>query len=353
MADALLVETARRVLADTCTFDAVEAAEAQGWAPQVWSVLADTGLAWVGVPESAGGSGGTVEDALDVLRVAGEFAAPVPIAETGFLAGWLLAACGLSVPPGPVTVAPGAPGDAVRVEGEVVTGVVHRVPWARAAERVVVLVDGDRPVVASVPAEALRVEPATNLAGEPRDTVHFDGVPADVVSAGPGCGSAALRARGALARVALMAGALDRLVDLTVAYARERHQFGVPIATFQAVQEHLVHAAQDAAVVGTALAQAARAATRGQAWFEIASAKILACRAASSATRHAHQAHGAMGMTREYPLHHLSRRLWSWRSEFGDEREWSRVLGRVVTSEGADRLYPLITGGSNVLATRS
>lgn len=353
MADVLLTETAQRVFADTCSFDAIERAEVEGWAAGVWAALADTGLAWVGVPEAAGGSGGSLDDALEVLRIAGAHAAPVPLAETGVLGGWLLAGAGLPVPAGPVTVAPGSPADGVALEGSRVTGVVHRVPWARAAERIVLLGGVDAPMVVSVPVDAVRVEPATNLAGEPRDTVHFDGVAAEVAPAGPGVDAPALRARGALTRVALMAGALDRMLDLAVEYTAQRHQFGKAIATFQAVQAHLVHAAQDAALVGMALAQAGRAATAGDGWFEIASAKILANQAASTATRHVHQAHGAMGLTREYPLHHSSRRLWAWRSEYGDERAWTRALGREVVAVGADQLYPVITGGSGALMTRA
>ena len=350
MADVLLTETARRVFADTCSFDAVEHAEASGWAPAVWEALTDTGLAWVGVPEAAGGSGGTLDDALEVLRIAGAYSAPVPLAETGLLGGWLLAGAGLPVPAGPVTVAPGSPADVVSLEGRRVTGVVHRVPWARAAERVVLLGGIGAPMVISVPAESVRVEPAANLAGEPRDTVHFDAVAAEAAPAAPGVDAAALRARGALSRVALMAGALERMVEVAVEYTAQRHQFGKAIATFQAVQAHLVHAAQDAALVSMALAQAGHAAAAGEGWFEVASAKILANQAASAATRHVHQAHGAMGMTREYPLHHSSRRLWAWRSEYGDEREWTSALGRAVVAVGADQLYPLITGGSGALA---
>jgi acyl-CoA dehydrogenase len=94
---------------------------------------------------------------------------------------------------------------------------------------------------------------------------------------------------------------------------------------------------------------AARAAERGDATFEIAAAKTLAGQAAATATRAAHQAHGAMGMTQEYPLHHLSRRLWSWRQEYGDDVFWSGRLGRAVAAAGADQLYPAITGGSHVV----
>ena len=150
----------------------------------------------------------------------------------------------------------------------------------------------------------------------------------------------------------LMSGALERMSELTLEYTAERRQFGRPVGRFQAVQQYLVSGAQDAALVGMAGRVAAREAERGPARFEIAAAKLLAGRAAQSATRAAHQAHGAMGMTREYPLHHLSRRLWAWRSEYGDERFWSERLGREIAAAGADALYPTIAGGSTAGSPR-
>jgi acyl-CoA dehydrogenase len=339
--DRLLLDVADRVLADTCTREAIQAAERDGWAPDVWSRVAEVGLHRIALEE-----GGTLGDALAVLRIAGGHAAPVPLAETGLLAGWLLAGAGLPVGDGPLTVVPGRPEDHLGLHGDRLAGVAHRVPWARSAERVVALVvSGDRWLVASAPASSVSIEAHANLAGEPRDTVTFEG-PADVAPAAPGVDAGALRHRGALTRVMLMAGALERMSGLTVAYTSERVQFGRPVARFQAVQKHLVDGAQDAVLVGMAADAAARAAERGEARFEIAAAKLLANQAAFSATRAAHQAHGAMGMTREYPLHHLSRRLWAWRSEYGDERFWGARLGAAVARAGADRLYPAITGGS-------
>jgi acyl-CoA dehydrogenase len=350
MTDALLTDTARRVFADTCGFAAVERAELDGFAPAVWRAVTDTGLAWVSVPEAAGGSGGSVSDALDLVRIAGSFGAPIPLAETGLLAGWLTAGVGATVPGGPATVVPGTRDDDLTWSGGVLRGTAHRVPWARAADQLVGVVERDgAPAIVFVPASAVRVEPSANLAGEPRDTVLFDDVVVDAIPAPAGVDAHALRARGALARVAAMSGALDRLCEVTVSYTSERRQFGKAVASFQAVQAHLVHAAQDAAIVAMALHTAARAYEQGDAWFEIAAAKVLANQSASSATRHAHQAHGAMGMTREYPLHHLTRRLWSWRSEFGDERTWSRALGAAVVDASPDLLYPAITGGSTAL----
>jgi len=342
--DALLLEVADRALGDTCTHETIQAAERDGWAPRVWAAVAEVGLHRIALEE-----GGTLGDALAVLRIAGRHAAPVPLAETGLLAGWLLAGAGLPVGDGPLTVVPGRPEDRVELAGGRLRGVAHRVPWARAAERVVALVpSGDGWLVASAPASSLTVEPHVSLAGEPRDTVAFDG-PADVAPAAAGVDADALRHRGALTRVLLMAGALERMSGLTISYTNERVQFGRPVARFQAVQKHLVDGAEDAVLAGMAADGAARAAERGEARFEIAAAKLLANQAAFSATRAAHQAHGAMGMTREYPLHHLSRRLWAWRSEYGDERFWSARLGAAVRRAGADRLYPSITGGSEAL----
>jgi acyl-CoA dehydrogenase len=265
------------------------------------------------------------------VTVAGEHAAPVPLAEAA-LAGWLV-----NEPvSGLVSVAPA--GD-LRLENGRLSGTAVRVPWGHAVERIVAVVDGQAVVVPV--ASAARVERRTNLAGEPRDTLFFDRVePEDAHRA-----ACDLRERGALTRVALMAGALATMARLTVAYAGERRQFGRPIAAFQAVQRHLVEIAQEACLVGAA----AQGAARVPGSFEIAAAKALASRAALTATRAAHQVHGAIGMTQEYRLQHFSRRLWAWRNEYGDEQRWAARLGSTVAGAGAENLYPAITGGSAVI----
>jgi acyl-CoA dehydrogenase len=342
----LLTQTADDLFSDLCTHEAVQEAERAGWAPAAWGAVAEMGLPWIGVPEAAGGQGGTLLDALGVLRLAGRHGLPLPLAETGLLGGWLLASAGLDVPTGPVTVVPDSSG--LRYDGRTLNGSATRVPWARAAERVVVLLPADgRFAVASFATSELDVQLLTNLAGEPRDTVQF-AVPVDVI-APTSIDADQLRLRGALTRVALMAGALERVRDTTVQYTSEREQFGKPLNRFQAVQEHLVHVAQQAALVGTAADVAGREADRGGGAIEIACAKSLAAEAVHVATRAAHQAHGAMGLTQEYSLHQATRRLWSWRREYGDGSFWDAHLGRVAAARGADELYPLITGGTSAL----
>jgi acyl-CoA dehydrogenase len=274
--------------------------------------------------------------------------------ESRLLGEWLLARAGVSGEPGEVTVAragasgepgevtvaPGSGRDSLVLRGDEVSGTAHRVPWAREAKWIAVLLDGRALVVDRA---AVTVQPRVNLAGDARDTVMFDGATA---RSGPGVDAGELFMRGALTRIALMAGALDRVYEIAVRYAGERRQFGRPIGSFQAVQQHLVTIAQQAALVGIA----ADATARRPGGFEIAAGKLLANRAALSAGRAAHQVLGARGVTLEHPLGRHTRHLWAWRSEYGDEHHWSTLLGGALAQAGADSLYPAITGGSTAVS---
>ena len=352
--DPILVETLDRLFGNTCTHEAVQAAEATGWAADIWDPFAETGAPWVGVDEAAGGSGGTIADAAAVLRRCGYHAAPVPVAETGLLGGWLAGAAGLPLPDGPVTVVPGRPEDRLELRGDRLSGVAHNVAWAAASSLILAIV-GDR-VVCFEPVAAT-IRPRRNLAGEPREILELDSVAVTVAAAPPGVSAEVLRRRGAFARACLMTGALERVADLTVGYANERVQFGKPIATFQAVAQHLVRLASETHLAVMAFQVAAAAVShRGfeGAGLEVGCAKAVAGEAADVGTARAHQAHGAIGMTQEYHLHQLTRRLWSWREEYGSTMTWRREVGALVAAEvdGSDgeRLWQLVNQGSEVLA---
>ncbi|NMO88562.1 acyl-CoA dehydrogenase family protein [Actinomycetospora sp. TBRC 11914] len=342
-------EELRRAVADVlrerCTPEALEAAERDGEAPGIWTALAEGGFPTVSVPESAGGSGGSVAQACAVLEAVGAAPAPVPAAETGLLGGRLLAAAGLELPEGPVTT---AASPRLAFDGEVLAGSVARVPWARSAAALAVLADApDGPVVVLVDPAATAVTPGRNLAGEPRDHVVLDGVrPLATAPAPPGAGDA-LRRRGALSRAALIAGAARAVAGLTVRYTGERVQFGRPVSAFPAVAAHLVRIAEQTELV--AMAARAAAASAGEdgepAGLDVAAAAAVASRAAGEVAAAAHQATGAMGMTREFALGALTRRLWSWRDEWGGGRPWAAELGRALAAGGAEELWPTVSRG--------
>ena len=151
----------------------------------------------------------------------------------------------------------------------------------------------------------------------------------------------------ALARSAQMAGAVAAVLDLCVQYAGDRVQFGRPLAKFQAIQHQLAILATEAAAAQIAAQFACRAVDvtprASLAIHEIATAKIRTGEAAGKAAAIGHQVHGAIGFTDEYRLHHLTRRLWSWRSEFGAEFLWAAHLGAIIAPWGADELWSDIT----------
>src|SRR5438874_13003536 len=105
MSDTIIVDTAMRIFADQCEPQTVNVAEEWRWPEELWNALEESGLTLTWVADALGGAGAEMIDGFAVLRVAGRFAAPVPLAET-LLAGWLLAQGGIAAPQGPMTVAP-------------------------------------------------------------------------------------------------------------------------------------------------------------------------------------------------------------------------------------------------------
>jgi len=283
MTDQLVARTAADVFRRHSSAEVVRRAEREGRAPALWRELEESGL-------TAAATVLPLAGAAEVVRVAASFAAPVPLAET-VLVGWLR---GGDAPAGPVTV-------------------VHRgrAPYGRVA---VGLLSGEEFVAA---ADA-GLEPAVNLAGEPLDRAGVpDAAGEDVVRLG------------ALLRSVQLVGAMERVLELTATYVEERRQFGVPLVRFQAVQQQLAALAGEVASAATVVEHAVE--FPGD--VEVAAAKIRAGEAAAASAAIAHQLHGAIGMTDEHELGLYTRRLWSWRDDFGGEAEWARRLGAAVLRE--------------------
>jgi acyl-CoA dehydrogenase len=353
----MLLESVGRLFEDHCTKEVADKAEAGVFPDALWQAVSETGVPLAALPESAGGADAEWSDLYAVLRVAGRFAAPIPLAET-MLAAWVAAAAGLKVSEGPMTVGPVGADDRLTLErdgnGWRLTGRASRLPWAKQAEQVVLITDGpDGEMVVTFGNGVEGAVPSTgrNMAGEPRDTLDFTGLglAGNVVAPiGRGVDRAALYRRGALARAVMMAGAMERALDTAVAYAGERKQFGRPIAKFQAVQQNLAVMAGQVAAAGAAADAGVEALSLddpAMQEFLIAIAKTRVGDAATLASEIAHQVHGAIGFTKEYSLQLSTRRLWSWRDEFGGEVDWAARVGAFVCARGADALWPTLTDG--------
>ena len=346
--DPIILDTLERILDAHCDATVVEAAE-DVWPAALWEVLEQAGLPLAWVPEHLGGAGASLADGFAIIRVAGRFAVPVPLAET-LLAGWVLSEAGIPAPTGPATVlVSGEEGDLVIDSHDTLHGQVSRVPHARHCATLIVVSQRDeRCSVATIRTADCAIDPGDSLCGEARDAVSCQGVVLQQVVHGLDMRAASVIRMAAAIRAEQLTGALESILSRSLAYAAERHQFGRPIQASQAVQHNLAELAGET-VAATAAADAARRAieTWGiadqRSFLGVASAKIRCGQAATSGAAIAHQVHGAMGFAREYPLHQLTRRVWTWRDDYGSESEWAERLGQSVCERGVDVLWEHLT----------
>jgi acyl-CoA dehydrogenase len=294
-----------------------------------WTRLAESGFPLLLVPERQNGFGGDWGDAFAVLRAAGGAALAQPLGEA-MLAAWLLARADIELPSGRIAIAAHSVGS---MADGCFTGTLGAVPFGRDADHVLAMADARLWLLPRAASAAEGASPA----GEPRDTLAYEGVRA--VPAG----AADLLALGGFLRVAQAAGALDAALALAIAHVNGRVQFGKPLSKLQAVQQALAVLASEAAAINMAGAAAARALDLGDAGFELAAAKLRTNIAIERGVPIAHQVHGAIGFTRDYPLNRLTLRLIGWRSEFGGDACWAERLGRLALEQGGAGLWTAIT----------
>lgn len=246
-------------------------------------------------------------DCTRVLRVAGRRAANIPACEA-ILSRYLDLQAGWE-PERALTSVITSPGD------------WDAVPWGGEAEAIYLVEDG-RIARFHGPFEVVRR--SHNVAGEPCDRLARP-KHAPVLSAAQMLADALL-ARAALMKAAMMAGAMEGALAIVLDHAAQRVQFDRPIGQFQAVQHMIAQLSAHTAAVDAAVELAA---TEGST-VTAAIAKARAGEAVQIVTDAAHQITGAMGFSAEFPLHGLTRRLWAWREESGNERHWHRFVGEAA-----------------------
>lgn len=303
------------LLRDRCTPATVRGIE-QGADPlPLWQTLQQSGFADCLLPEAEGGGALTLADLAPVLHTLGAHAMPLPLAQTMF-ARALLHAQRMTMPTAPVALA-GFDDDA---PATLVADGLHA-GWFLVQQ-------GTQCQL--LPRARARVEPTgahADLVVRLHRPALADGEPF-ALPAGT------LRNIGACLHAAQLAGAMSRVLDLTLQYANDRQQFGRAIGKFQAIQHQVSEMAEHVA----ATAMAAQLACQGDAlrpdrWLA-AIGKLRASDAVTPVAAIAHAVHGAIGITEEYDLQLYTRRLHAWRVADGAERWWARVLGEAVFAGG-------------------
>lgn len=286
---------------------------------EAWPKLEEAGFALLLVPDDAGGFGGDWGDLAAIMRLAGMHALAAPLGE--HIVATHIVQAGGGEASGLLTIAQSdtAP-----------------VPWGRHADQIICAHEGGLHLVNGAS------EQGASPVGEPRDAISYDWKFAQEIKC-----SADPIALIAFLRVSQTAGALDGALKLAIEYCSQRVQFGKPLSKFQAVQQSIALLAVEAAAVNCAAQGAADALDRGgpdyAAQLEIAAAKLRANIAIKTGSALAHQVHGAIGFTRDYPLHELTRRMMGWRSEGGNDTYWSRLIGKKALGWGGAGLWDHLT----------
>jgi acyl-CoA dehydrogenase len=357
MTDTMIEDSARRLFSEQVDKNLRLRAEAGELDAPLWRHVVESGFAQLLATEAAGGFGQGWLDAYPLLRGLGYWQVPLPLAET-MVASLLGSMAGLPLPElaaGPLTLIEQGQGNSLQIGGTAdaptLNGTAHAVPWARHASAALVsLADGRLALLPLQGAAGVSVQPQVNHAGLPSDTLLLQQARLQAVAANPLDLPQPVWTLGAVARSAMLVGALESALEQAVRYAGERVQFGKPIGKNQVIQQNLalmagdVAAARVAALVAAADAPSGVSSDCSATRFSTAVAKVRAGEAATRGTGIVHQVHGAIGFTHEHPLHFATRRLWAWREEFGTDAMWAGELGRAAIRARAAGFWPGLTG---------
>lgn len=303
------------ILKDQCTPAVVRAIEAGGSPAALWQAVEGAGFLELLGPEDAGGAGLPLADLFPILSSFGRYTVPVPAAQT--IVARALLGSRFAMPGGMITLAAALRREA---SGAIVCSLT---PYGRVADFVLAR-DGDALLL--LPAAAARRE-ATGVHRSLAATLRWPDESA--VTHVPGAGPL-LPAFAAALHAALLSGAMNSVFEMTLQYCNDRVQFGKTLGKFQAVQHQLSVMAEHVAAASMAAEAAFHTDAAAPSLLAAAMAKSRTSEAAALVASIAHALHGAIGITEEYDLQLLTRRLHEWRMAHGSEAHWNAWIGNKV-----------------------
>ncbi|MCU1591363.1 MAG: hypothetical protein JWP11_2619 [Frankiales bacterium] len=340
------------------------------FASETWRAVADLGWLGLGIPVEYGGGGAGLTTLCALYGELGRALVSAPCLEVAVVAGGVIASAGTEqqktellpeLCAGRLVVIPTLVGENGEIdvretvtsaertdEGWRLTGTKPLVAYAGSADLFLVPAHagGDAAGDVSmflVPAAApgVVVTSLPSMSGVPLSAVELSGVTvgADAVLGMPGRGMdhlAPAMLRGKVLRCAEIAGAGERVLDITVAYAKQREQFGKPIGQYQAVQYLCTDLAM-ATRVTQLLARQASWILDEQAPHEnrVRAALAYGSDAARQIAHCSHEVLAGLGFMVEHDLHLFTRRLKHWEMDLGDAGHHSRLLADLLGASAA------------------
>lgn len=362
----LLQESVRRTIERHCPIETVRSLENDpvGYSPALWSALADLGVAGLLIAEEHGGAGLTLLDAAIVYEEFGRSLAPTPHFVSCVLSAGLLARSDSALEPDwlpklasgekVMTVAwlePdggfGPEGVRLRAEREAdgyrLHGVKRHVPFAQAAQEMLVLARNDNGIVicaVSPDWEGVSLRQDQTIAGDAQFTVTFDGVRVDPrrIVMEPDRAWAAWHDTmldGAALLAAQAAGGARAALDLAVNYAKTRQQFDKPLGAFQSLAHYLADGATMVDGAQTLAWEAAWARTEGRSIARLSPmAKSYCCRTFRDVTAVAEQIFGGVGFTLDFDIQLYFRRAKSLQLNWWDDRYLDGLIAEQLLDAG-------------------
>jgi alkylation response protein AidB-like acyl-CoA dehydrogenase len=313
----LLRESVRGICARHAARDVVRQLEDDpiGYPEKLWLALGELGIADM--------RGLDMLDAVVVYQELGRALAPSPHFVSSVLSAGLVARAGGEKPVDaiytPAWLEPeggfGPKGITTRVDsGGRVTGIKRHALFAKAAERLVVVArdeaDGEiRYVLVDPSADGVALTQQHTIGSDAQYRVDLDGAAGEVL---PGAGWAAWDETmhdGIILLAAQAVGGARYALDITVQYAKDRHQFDKPLGAFQALAHYLADGVTTVDGAETLVYEAAWARDNDRSVARLAPmAKLFACKTFRDVTAMAQQIFGGVGFTVEFDIQLYFRR---------------------------------------------
>jgi alkylation response protein AidB-like acyl-CoA dehydrogenase len=362
----MLRETVRGVCATTSPLSVVRELEDDpiGYSPELWKQLAHLDLIGLQLPEEYGGSGMSTLETVVLYEEFGRSLAPSPHFVSSILSGGALVRGGSDaqrqewlprIVTGDAVLTPawlepengfGPKGVQVRAvadgDGFTISGTKRHVAFAKAATALVVLArTGDAPTdidlfVVDPAADGVTLTQQMSISSDTQYRVDFDGVRVGpehrIGAAGTGWATwNSVMHEGIILAAAQAVGGATYATEITVQYAKDRHQFDKPLGAFQALAHYLADAATTVDGAEVLVHEAAWASAEGRSVAKLAPmAKLYACRTFRDVTATAQQIFGGIGFTVEFDIQLYFRRAKQLQLSWWDTRYLEELVAAAV-----------------------